>query len=62
MRVPVIELSECIRCLVCVDVCPEVFSQSDAGYIQVADLDAYPEELVDEAIRDCPADCVAWEE
>jgi len=62
MRVPVIELSECIRCGVCIEVCPAVFSLSDAGYIQVADLDVYPEDAVDEAIRDCPADCIVWEE
>ncbi len=62
MKIPVVELSECIHCEVCTDVCPEVFSYADAGYIMVADLPAYPEDKIDEAIKNCPADCIHWEE
>lgn len=62
MRYPVVDLSECVDCDGCVEVCPEVFGRSDAGYIQVADLKSYPESCVDEAIMMCPADCIAWEE
>lgn len=54
------ELSECIRCGVCEEVCPEVFHLTDSGYVQVADLAEYPEESVDEAIKNCPADCIYW--
>ena len=62
MKRPVVELSECIRCDVCVEACPTVFRRNQAGYIEVADLDAYPVEEVDDAIRNCPADCIRWEE
>ncbi len=62
MRRPVIELSDCIVCEICVSVCPEVFSLTDAGYIEIADLTAYPEACVDEACRNCPKDCISWEE
>jgi len=62
MRRPVVDLSDCILCGVCVDVSPEVFEQSDAGFIQVLDLDAYPEEKVEDAIRNCPSDCISWQE
>ena len=61
MRRPEIDLSECIRCEVCVDVCPGVFILNDAGYIEVATLCDYPEEAVAEAIRCCPKDCIYWE-
>lgn len=61
-RKPVVELSECIRCGVCVEACPEVFKLTDAGYIEVADLAEYPEIEVEEAIKFCPADCIVWEE
>jgi len=27
----------------------------------VADLPSYPESEVDEAIKNCPADCIHWE-
>jgi ferredoxin len=62
MKRPVVELSECIRCDVCVEACPAVFRRNQAGYIEVADLDAYPADEVDDAIRNCPADCIRWEE
>lgn len=62
MKVPVVELSECILCGVCVEVSPAVFNLTDAGYIQVADLPVYPEDEVNDAIKNCPADCIVWDE
>lgn len=61
MKIPAVELADCIRCGVCVAACPTVFSFNDAGYIMVADMTLYPEEEVDEAIKNCPADCIKWE-
>lgn len=40
---------------------PSVFVLNDAGYIEVADLDAYPADEVDDAIKYCPEDCISWE-
>jgi ferredoxin len=60
MKIPVVELSDCIKCEVCVAVCPAVFRMNDAGYIDVADLSSYPEPEVEEAIKNCPADCIHW--
>lgn len=62
MKIPEVDLSECIQCDVCVDVCPQVFRKTDAGYIEVADLSEYPEPEVEEAIKNCPADCIFWAE
>ena len=62
MKRPVVDLSDCILCGVCVDVCPEVFVLNDAGFIQVLDCEDYPEPDVEEAIRNCPADCIDWQE
>ena len=61
MKVPVIELSDCILCEVCVAACPEVFKVNDAGYIEVVWMDEYPESDVNEAIKNCPADCIYWD-
>jgi ferredoxin len=33
---------------------------NDAGYVDVADLSSYPEPEVEEAIKNCPADCIHW--
>lgn len=60
-RKPIVDLSDCILCGVCVDVAPMVFQMNSSGYIEVIDLDVYPEEPVNEAVRNCPGRCIAWE-
>ena len=62
MKVPVIDLGECTDCEACLDLFPEIFRRNDAGYIEVIELSDYPEEEVEEAIKNCPADCISWEE
>lgn len=62
MKKPVVELSECSLCEVCTEICPSVFILNDAGYIEVKELSSYPESEVDEAIKNCVADCIYWEE
>ncbi len=62
MKHPVVELSACVRCNVCVETCPAVFEMTDSGFIIVKELDVYPEEDVNEAIKNCPEDCIFWEE
>ncbi len=34
----------------------------DTGLIEVADLSAYPEDDIEEAMSLCPANCITWEE
>jgi ferredoxin len=34
---------------------------NDAGFVAVAELNDYPEQDVDEAIKCCPADCIYWQ-
>jgi ferredoxin len=62
MKKPSIDLGECILCEICVDLCPEAFKLNELGYIEVAELSVYPEEDVDEAVRNCPSSCISWEE
>ena len=61
MKTPVVELSECIVCGVCVETCPQVFRLNDAGYIEVIKLAVYPESDVNDAIKYCPVDCIHWD-
>jgi ferredoxin len=60
MQVPIVELSECIVCGVCVETCPQAFRLNDAGYIEVIELEAYRESDVNDAIKYCPVDCIHW--
>jgi ferredoxin len=61
MKTPTVDLSLCTLCELCTDVSPSVFKLNTSGYIEVADLDEYPEDEVDSVIKNCPADCVSWE-
>ncbi|MCU0592505.1 MAG: ferredoxin [Desulfobacterales bacterium] len=46
LKRPIVELSDCIRCEVCVAACPAAFRMNDAGFVEVIDLSAYPEDEV----------------
>ena len=62
MKRPSVDIRACTLCEGCIEVCPTVFFINHMGYIEVAELNEYPEELVDEAIKYCPEDCITWEE
>ncbi len=62
-KIPVVDLSECIECECCVEICPEVFrTNEDMGYIEVVELEKYPVGAVQDVINFCPTDCISWEE
>jgi ferredoxin len=62
MKIPVVDIGSCTLCMGCVEVCPEVFHENDAGYIEVVEMEIYPQEAIDEAIKYCPEDCISWED
>lgn len=63
MRRPFVDIGQCTMCEGCLEVAPEVFELNPAGgYIEVKDLDQYPEESVREAMAICPAQCIDWQE
>ena len=58
-KIPVIDISNCTKCEVCTDVCPEVFKKnSDTGMIEIIELEQYPMDEVQEAIINCPSGCI----
>jgi ferredoxin len=62
MKVPVVDIADCIDCGGCVDLCPEAFEHSNAGYIEVISLPEYPEAEINDVIKLCPGHCIFWEE
>jgi len=61
-RAPVIDLSRCTDCESCLAICPSVFRKNEeTGFIEVIELNDYPEQEVHEAVAICPADCITWE-
>ena len=62
MRRPVVDIGACTLCMGCVEVAPQIFRLNHAaGYIEVIELDSYPAQDVDEAIKYCPENAIAWE-
>lgn len=61
MKKPAVDIGECSLCEGCIAVCPSVFVMNDLGYIEIAELEAYPESEVEEAIKYCPEDCIYWD-
>lgn len=58
---PIIDLHYCSDCRGCVEVAPNVFRFNAAtGVMEVIDCADYPVEQVDEAIKNCPRDCICW--
>jgi ferredoxin len=62
MKTLYIELSECILCEVCTEVCPSVFRLNEAGFIEIFDVGEADKPAVAEAIKYCPTDCIHWDE
>ena len=62
MTKPTVDIGLCTLCMGCVEVAPDVFTMNDSGFIQVLELETYPQDKVDEAIKYCPEDAITWEE
>ena len=63
IRRPEIDLGACTQCGGCVEVAPEIFRfRERAGFLEVCELDYYDPELVAEAIKFCPEDCIYWQD
>jgi ferredoxin len=60
---PVIDVSECSDCETCLELCPTVFVRNkETGFIEIRDLEDYPQTAVVEVISYCPRDCISLEE
>lgn len=58
----VIDEDECIGCGSCSDICPEVFQlNEEIEKSQVIKPEGGPEDLIKEAMLECPMSCIYWE-
>jgi ferredoxin len=62
MAKPYVDLSECTLCGICTEIAPDVFQMNDAGYVEILEMDTYPEDIVRDAIKNCPASCIHTED
>jgi ferredoxin len=57
----VIDTDECIGCESCVELCPEVFEfDEEEGKAHVTVPEGGDEECIEEAITNCPVECIHW--
>ena len=62
-RIPKIDEDECIACGNCEAVCPEVFRLNEnLGHSEVINPQGASEEKIQEAMDQCPAQCIHWVE
>ena len=60
-KIPKIEEDECIACGNCEAVCPEVFRLNEnLGHSEVINPQGASEEKIQEAMDQCPAQCIHW--
>lgn len=56
-----IDIDECIGCQSCVEICPDVFGFDDDTEKAIVIRDeGDPEECIQEAIDNCPVECIHW--
>lgn len=57
-----VDQEECIGCGSCQDICPEVFKiNEDIEKSEVIKPEGGPEDLIEEAMGECPMSCIYWE-
>lgn len=61
MKTPVVDMSCCILCKICVELAPHAFAINNLDFVEVLVLDDYLDENIHEAIKNCPKDCITWE-
>lgn len=62
-RILVIDLGRCSDCRGCIEIAPDVFRYNEAtGCMEVVDQDQAAKETIWEAIKNCPKDCIYWED
>ncbi len=57
-----IDIGLCTECKGCFEIAPDVFQFNiEKGYMEDVDSDLYDDELVEEAMKNCPENCIIWD-
>ncbi len=61
-KIPIVDQEECTGCGLCAETCPEVFRLNEDDLAEVYNSEGASEEKIQEAIDNCPVECIHWEE
>lgn len=61
-KIPYVDQEECTGCGLCEDTCPGVFRLNEDGVAEVYNPEGASEEEIQEAIDNCPVECIHWKE
>jgi ferredoxin len=61
-KIVFVDQEECTGCGLCEEICPEVFQMNEDDVSEVYDEDGAAEDKIQEAIDDCPVECIHWED
>ncbi len=61
MRKPKIDQDICIGCELCASTAPGVFRMNEDNLAEVYDPEGGSEEEIQEAMDNCPVNCISWE-
>ncbi len=61
MRKPIVDQDTCIGCELCAGIAPEVFRMNEDNLAEVYDPEGASEDMIQEAIDNCPVNCISWE-
>ena len=57
-----VDEEECIGCGLCAEIAPDVFQLNEEGISQVIASSEKLQDSLQEAIDECPAECIHWED
>ena len=57
-----IRQEDCIGCGLCGEIVPRVFRLNDEGVSEVIDPDGDEESKIQQAIDECPVECIYWKD
>ena len=61
-KVPVVDMEECIGCGTCPELAPNTFEMNDDEKAIVKNPSGDSEDLIQEAIDNCPSEAISWED
>ncbi|GFO69746.1 hypothetical protein GMLC_33250 [Geomonas limicola] len=58
---PYVDKNVCISCELCVNMVPDVFQMGEDGFAEVHDPTGASEKEIQDAIDNCPVNCITWQ-